>query len=392
MRHDLPADDALNLDTDGQELPFVYQRIKEKLLSGLGTRWPEGSRLPPVPQLAAELNAGKSNTHRALKELVSEGLLVARPGRGTYIRRAGRPSAEARGSRAGASARPAPVSLRGRRAVIVRNMADGFVFPAVDAAAEALSAIGCLVRYEDYRFGISGRYPDDDAVIVINPNGTPHLEVRPDQVVVVISTAMEVPLAPSCRADAVIADSHQGGYLAGEHLRQIGCRSVYFIGVYPKSIGKQIGMTTEARLRGFEEGFGHAVPASAKYLANCYQVGQGARAVAKYMSLDPRPQAVFAVSDEIALGFIYGALSHGLEPGRDYQLIGFDGQLRGRDAAAGARLTTVEVPMHHMGTMAARLLVERLRDPRLPARRLLVANELYVGGTTAAASAAKSSE
>jgi LacI family transcriptional regulator len=220
--------------------------------------------------------------------------------------------------------------------------------------------------------------------VLINPNIVPLVEFDPRQAVLVVSTAMETPLALSTASyDAVLADSEQGGFVAGEHLRRLGCESAYFIGVYPKAIAKQIDATSACRLRGFEAGFGARLPDAHKYRGNSYQTTLGARAVRKYIELRPRPTGVFAASDEIALGFIYGTLAQGLEPGRDYQLVGFDGQLRGREAT-GFPLTTVEVPMQQMGRIGAKLLAERIQDPHLPTRRVLLGNRMFAGKTAVA--------
>jgi LacI family transcriptional regulator len=358
-------------------LPLVYQQIKSRLLEHLGERWPKGSRLPPVPELAAELGTGKSNTHRALKELVREGILVARPGRGTFVC-SDSPSPKSR-------KRAAP--LQGRRVTIVRGTADAFVFPAVDAMSEELSQLGCVISYEDY-FPIdhAKQRPDADAVVLVNPNNLPVMQLNPRQPVVIVSTALEIPVPMDAVGyDVVLADSEQGGYLAGEYLRKIGCESAYFIGVYPKRIAKQVDVTSAARLRGFEAGYEKRLPESHKYRGNHYQTSQGARAVRKYIELDPRPRGVFAASDEIALGFIYGMLSQGMEPGRDYQLVGFDGQIRCREGT-GFPLTTVEVPMHQMGKMGARMLAERLENPQLPVRRVMVGSQMFEGVTAVATS------
>lgn len=58
-------------------------------------------------------------------------------------------------------------------------------------------------------------------------------------------------------------------------------------------------------------------------------------------------------------------------------IIGFDGEGRGRQLETGA-LTTIEAPMKKMGQLAVRLLAERLADPDQPVRRLAEGCSLFV--------------
>jgi len=117
-------------------------------------------------------------------------------------------------------------------------------------------------------------------------------------------------------------------------------------------------------------------------LANHYDDRTAARLIPKYLEIPDRPQAVFAASDDLALGFIVGAAAHGLDFARDYHIIGFDGQPRGQ-AIHGGPLTTVESPHGEIGRRAAEMLMSRLLNPDQPVRRLTVGCRL-LNGTTAA--------
>jgi DNA-binding LacI/PurR family transcriptional regulator len=134
------------------------------------------------------------------------------------------------------------------------------------------------------------------------------------------------------------------------------------------------------RLRAFEHGFGLPVPPGHVLLTRSYGESWGARLVARYAALNPRPEAVFAASDELAVGFVKGALALGLEPLRDYQIIGFDGQERGRQLHEGP-LTTIQVPAAEMGRRGAELLADRLLNPDQPARQLRLGCTLFEGNT-----------
>ena len=51
-----------------------------------------GERLPSVRELMARHRAGPVTVQRAVQHLVAEGLVEARPGRGSFVARGGGPS------------------------------------------------------------------------------------------------------------------------------------------------------------------------------------------------------------------------------------------------------------------------------------------------------------
>jgi DNA-binding LacI/PurR family transcriptional regulator len=72
---------------------------------------------------------------------------------------------------------------------------------------------------------------------------------------------------------------------------------------------------------------------------------------------DP-PTAVFAQSDEMAIGALEAAREAGLRVPDDISIVGFDDH----DMAAFASLTTVAQPALQQGETAAMLLLDRMTD------------------------------
>lgn len=68
----------------------VYRRLKEAVGSG---DLLEDERLPSNAQLAAFLHTGGPTVARAFRALAAEGLVVCRPGRGTFVARRARRTA-----------------------------------------------------------------------------------------------------------------------------------------------------------------------------------------------------------------------------------------------------------------------------------------------------------
>jgi LacI family repressor for deo operon, udp, cdd, tsx, nupC, and nupG len=348
------------------QLPLVHQEVKAALRERLMRDWPAGKRLPPIKQLARELGAGQNNTHRAVKELVAEGLLMSRPRRGTFVSQTGgRNSSQA--------------LLRQRQVVIIRGNREPFLDPVIHAISQALEQQGATVSVDLSQGYDAQRHARGDALVLINASANGPLAWPRHRPAVIIDTALDTAIGMPDGYDIVSVDGEHGGHLAGQHLRQIGVASACFVGAGGSSSG-QLDQTAMQRLRGFESGFQKPVADTHRYLAEHYMPQCGAQAFAWYRQLPDRPTGVFCASDDLAVGFVHGGLAMGMEAGRDYQLVGFDGQSRGQELPTP--LTTIQAPMARMGQVAAEMLIERVGDIDQPVRRVYLGCSLLQGKTT----------
>lgn len=90
----------------------------------------------------------------------------------------------------------------------------------------------------------------------------------------------------------------------------------------------------------------------------------------------PVPDAIFAVSDTLAVGVVNGLRATGWAVPDDVAVVGFD------DIALAAQidppLTTIAQPMRELGETAARLLLRRLADPQASVAGVLLPHRLVV--------------
>jgi DNA-binding FadR family transcriptional regulator len=61
----------------------VIARLRERITSG---EWPVGTRIPPEPELMAQLQVARGTVREAVRALAHAGLLDVRQGDGTYVR------------------------------------------------------------------------------------------------------------------------------------------------------------------------------------------------------------------------------------------------------------------------------------------------------------------
>jgi len=106
---------------------------------------------------------------------------------------------------------------------------------------------------------------------------------------------------------------------------------------------------------------------------------QGAsRAVDDLLARPNRPTAIFAQSDEMALGALQAIRRHGLRVPEDISIIGFDGH----EMSEFSDLTTIEQPVTVMGEMAAWSIMERLKAPKSELHSLTLPTTLIVRNST----------
>src|SRR5256712_11281106 len=108
----------------------------------------------------------------------------------------------------------------------------------------------------------------------------------------------------------------------------------------------------------------------------------GAQAMERLLSLDRPPTAAFAVTDMTAVGAYGVARRRGLRIPEDLAIVGYN------DIPLAARLipglTTVHVPIHEFGSVAARMVLEQIETGVLTPRRVAVRPQLVARGSSLA--------
>lgn len=100
------------------------------------------------------------------------------------------------------------------------------------------------------------------------------------------------------------------------------------------------------------------------------------------LNLTPRPTAIFACNDLIALGALMAVRDAGLRCPEDVSIIGFDGL--DLTEVTTPQLSSVYQSPYEMGAEAARLVLARLKEPESPTRRIVLKTELRMRGSVSA--------
>lgn len=151
-------------------------------------------------------------------------------------------------------------------------------------------------------------------------------------------------------------DDEGGAEMAMRHLLLLAHRDIAMISGRPDDpLGRA---TTGARLAGFRKAITEAgiEERGDQVVAEPWGVAGGARAMERLLARRTLPTAVFAESDEMALGALHVLGRAGLNVPGQVSLIGFDDH----EMATTADLTTIAQPVREQGELAARMLLEVL--------------------------------
>jgi len=94
------------------------------------------------------------------------------------------------------------------------------------------------------------------------------------------------------------------------------------------------------------------------------------------LSMDNRPDAIFAASDVFAVAAIKAAKRLGIKIPEDLGIIGFDNT--NLSLMCEPPLTTVKQPQFQMGFLACEMLLERIQDPNITPKQIMLDVELIV--------------
>ena len=154
---------------------------------------------------------------------------------------------------------------------------------------------------------------------------------------------------------ASCSNDELGGWLAAEHLYNLGWRDVAILA------GERHASTGADRTRGFTRYFREqGITLRPEWTLNGpFDSLTGHQQGEQLLGLSPRPQAFFAVNDFLAIGLMGAARDKGLLPGKDIAVVGFNDIALAHELTVP--LTSVRLPLAEMGQQAVELLLKRIK-------------------------------
>jgi len=195
-------------------------------------------------------------------------------------------------------------------------------------------------------------------------SGIPHIQITP------LNRTSEVPF--------VTGDDYQGAYLMAERLILMGHWQISFL------TGPRNHRTSIDRLFGFKAAMDtyHIPIREDLILDSLYNFDGGYNAAKIAMKMNPRPTAIFAGSDEAALGALFALREMGFQVPQEVSICGFDNLPQSSQTWPG--LSTVAHPVEAIVGKATEMLMTLLAGDELASRQVVLPCQLEMRGSTGA--------
>jgi DNA-binding LacI/PurR family transcriptional regulator len=348
-----------------------YEVIRQTLADGIvsGQHAP-GHRLPSESQLVKAFGASRPTVNRALRELQLAGLIERRAGSGSYVR-------------ADAAARSHTFGLLipelGRTEIfepICRGMAEaqhgsqhvllwGSSFgDEANMEQQASQACRQLVtkKVSGVFFAPLELTPQKDA---INRAIAEALDRAGIPVVLLDRDLVSYP--ERSRYDLVGIDNRRAGYAITRHLIRCGCKRPVFIG------RRGSAPTVDVRAAGYREAVAAANP---ELEAQVCRIEPEDREQVKDILVRLRPDGFVCANDFTAARLLRTLTELRVSVPDKVRMVGIDDVKYA--SLLSVPLTTIHQPCASIGSAAIGAMLERLRDPRLPARDIVLNFDLVV--------------
>lgn len=176
----------------------------------------------------------------------------------------------------------------------------------------------------------------------------------------------------------VYFDNFRGGYMAIEHLHSLGHERIGILAApdYPEVIVRRLRGAKQAVADfGLDDDPELVITGDTQLYDMGYQAGQ------VLLQLQPRPTAIFALTDVTAVGVLHAAAEMNVSVPHEVSVIGYDDLPVAKYMLP--TLTTIAQPFYKMGDTAVDLLLRSIREPDAPPKDVILDTTLVVRDSTA---------
>jgi DNA-binding LacI/PurR family transcriptional regulator len=348
-----------------------YQRIYEELHAAIRAgAYRDGNRMPSEAELVKQFGASRLTVARALKELQLAGLVSRRAGSGTYVKAAEGSKSHVFGlliPDLGQTEIFEPIcqgmmrTQEGHKHSLLwgHSMADNHK----EEQADQLCRHYIAQRVSGVFFAPLELTRAKDEV---NRRIVEAFDAA--AIPVVLLDRCIYPYPQRSKYDLVGIDNRRAGYVVTEHLLNLGCRRIVFLGK-PHSAS-----TVDARIAGYREAlYTFAVTADPDFIQ---RVDPADASIVRQIVDRYRPEGFVCANDHTAALLMRSLNSVGMNVPQDVRIVGIDDVKYA--SLLQVALTTLHQPCHDIGVAAMSAMLERISHPGLPARDILLGCKLIV--------------
>jgi GntR family transcriptional regulator of arabinose operon len=356
-----------------------YLQIVESLRSGIaGGKYRDGSRLPSEAELVRKFNVSRMTVVKAMQQLRQEGLLVRRTGSGTYAAESSKPHNPVFG-------------------LMIPDLGDTDIFePICKGMARSPGLSGHSLSWghslstgtskeEDIEH-LCLQYIDQKVSGVffapvefssrrdqVNRRILKSLQLAGIPVVLLDRCILKYP--ERSEYDVVSLDNRRAGYVVADHLIRQGAQHIAFL-ARPDS-----AETVDDRITGYREAlFTHGLNISNRMLLR--SDGSDAASIQGFLKRN-KVDAIQCGNDITAAHLMRTLIGIGVRVPEDIRIAGVDDVKYG--SLLPVPLTTFHQPCSDIGAAAVAAMKERIGNPQLPGRSILLNGRLVVRKSCGAA-------
>lgn len=251
---------------------------------------------------------------------------------------------------------------------IRRSHTIGVVLPDVHGEffSEVIRGIDVAARKSGFHILVSGSHSDANEMLAVLETMRGRVDgllvMAPDVAIGTLGEQIpsELPLvllnAASDDHHAITVDNYGGAFAMTRHLASLGHTRIAFIK------GPEHNADARERLRGFRQAMRQiGVRNRELECRGDFTEESGCEAGKTLIALDPRPTAIFAANDAMAIGALSTLSDAGLDVPSDVAVAGFDDIRVGRYVTPS--LTTVHVDVDELGRRAFELVFDAIEHP-----------------------------
>ncbi len=355
-----------------EESKFKYESVMQyvqRFIDENGSG--KSDKLPTEEQIARTLNLSRATVQRALKKLEQEGMIYRIQGSGTFIR--------------------SPSDSKGGSQMIPMVLCHHFNqlhgFDIIRGAQNYLMNHACHLspyfmtspHIQEYETIIDSLVDSGlRSIMVMVPDTSYDKEyyfrlIRQGIHIVFL----DVPPCYEKRVNLVTSNHEQGGWLATEHLIELGHTRIGML--CPHFLNVPYLATLSHRVRGYVSAMQqHGLPLEKSLMRFCQDEDCIPAVTREIMSLPDPPTALFVLNDRAAQEAISELRRMGLRVPEDVSVVGFD------NLDVPSRPTTIRQDFYRIGYHSAQMALDLLHEQRPILKNLYLPVELLARDTTAA--------
>ncbi|KMW22254.1 LacI family DNA-binding transcriptional regulator [Enterocloster citroniae] len=158
--------------------------------------------------------------------------------------------------------------------------------------------------------------------------------------------------------DCVMNRNYEALYQGTEYLIRHGHNKIAFL------VGAEGHGIAEERIRGFRDGLqAHGLPWREEYfIQDCWKTKAGIRYASRLLELPDPPTAIIAGNNTLTTGVLEAVRNHGMTPGGDISMIGFEECDEDVQAFARHGITSFRLDTSAIASCAVKLLLNRMEQ------------------------------